>query len=473
MCGSPEPSTRVRDNEGLRAPQQVFRTIRAVGGIDDRFRTRPGGSTGEGLEEALEGANRDAADAPGAAPGAFDAAENQSLAEVFDDPDAGADDETPDGMFDVDEISDDELFRLSYRNTGSNSAGHSALSAFQRSADRFPPLAPEQQLELARVYREGQAAREALEQGRVRKRDIDKARAAVQRAEASMEHLCASCWRLAWLLVREQAEMRFGRDRSADMLPDLMAEANTALVDAVRTFDPARTPQFHTYAARKIRDHLRAVLSREGYMRLAPSWNRVKRMAVTLVPELTTKLGRHPSTEELQDALLARCLLWAEDHLEPDQKELPEAQRQPLRMAKLRKQGMLGAIRRIDEVLAASQSVTSLDAPVGDADGAASLKDLIPDTSTGDDLFDDVEMSELQRTLANALSTLSERERDIVRLRYGFDGEEPWTYAKIAARHDVTAERIRQIEKAALTKLAAPHGQFSALASFLPSMDVD
>ena len=384
--------------------------------------------------------------------------------------DDNGDDTELEGMYDVEELSDTELVNLAYAPVKTTKVTHTALSAFQRSADRFPPLNPEQQLALTDVYHHGRFMAGELEAGRVKgRKDLTAAREAVRQSEIAMEHLCASCWRLEWLLVREQAEMRFGRDRAADMLPDLMAEAHTALVDAVRTFDKSKTPQFHTYAARKVRDHLRAVLSREGFMRLAPSWNRVKRMAVTLVPELTGQLGRNPSTEEVQDALLARCLAWAEDHLSPDQQRLPESQKQVLRMAKLRKQGMLGAVRRIDEVLAASQAVASLDAPVGDADGTSTLKDLITDVDFDDSLFDAVEMGELQRALAGALAALSEREQDIVKLRYGFGVDEPWTYAKIAERHDVTAERIRQIEKSALTKLASPHGQFSSLASFLPS----
>jgi len=401
--------------------------------------------------------------------------QSQQVKKSATDKDVSSEDDTSDdteieGMYDVEELSDAELVTLAYTPVKTSKVVHTALSAFQRAADRFPPLNPEQQLTLTDVYHYGRFMASELDEGRVKgRKELTVAREAVRQSEIAMEHLCASCWRLEWLLVREQAEMRFGRDRAADMLPDLMAEAHTALVDAVRTFDKSKTPQFHTYAARKVRDHLRAVLSREGFMRLAPSWNRVKRMAVTLVPELTGQLGRNPSTEEVQDALLARCLAWAEDHLSPDQQRLPESQKQVLRMAKLRKQGMLGAVRRIDEVLAASQAVASLDAPVGDADGTSTLKDLITDVDYDDSLFDPVEMDELQRALSGALSALSEREQDIVKLRYGFGVDEPWTYSKIAERHDVTAERIRQIEKSALTKLASPHGQFSSLASFLPS----
>jgi RNA polymerase sigma factor (sigma-70 family) len=378
------------------------------------------------------------------------------------------------GNFDIEEYEDAELEVLLYHSESNLKMSGTALSAFQRAADRYPPLTPAQQLEYAAVYREGQNALIMIQKGTLKKKELDKACQKVSESEKAMEYLCASCWRLAWLLVREQADMRFGKDKSAEHLPDLMAEANTALVEAVKFFDPSKTPQFHTYAARRIRDHLRSVLAKEGYMRLAPSWNRVKRMAVTLIPELTTQLGRHPAKAELQEALMDRCLIWAEDHLTEEQKILPETQKQQLRLAKLRKQGMLGAIKRIDEVMTASQAVASLDAPVGDADSGGTLKDLVSNTGSGDSLFDSLEMQELKEAIAQALTLLSPRERDIIELRFGFAGEHEsnWTYAKIAERHDVTAERVRQIEKTALSKLSSPHGQFSALAAFLPNSDI-
>lgn len=360
-----------------------------------------------------------------------------------------------------------------YEKLSSVSAGLSALSAFQKKADRFPPLNNEQQLELAKVYRNSIPYREIIKSGKkLTKREEREAIDFVNKGDAAMEHLCASCWRLAWLLVREQAEKRFGKDRSVDLLPDLMAEANTALVKSVTDFDPNQTPKFHTYAARVIRDHLRAVLSREGYLKLAPSWVRVKRMAVTLIPELTSKFNRSPTTQELQEALLQRCLEWADDHLTDEQRSLPEFERNEARMAKLRKQGMLGAVRDIDEVLIASQPVSSLDAPAGSEAGGTTVGDLLPGQSS-DSMFDSVEYKELQSALVQALNTLSEREREILLLRHGFIDGKDWTYGDIADKYNVTSERIRQIEKTALNKLASPHGQFVSLSSFLPSVRVE
>jgi RNA polymerase primary sigma factor len=387
------------------------------------------------------------------------------------DPDLRTSREDPsgatDGLFELDPArrrDPEEIIARSRR--GSGGANVSALSAFQRAADRFPPLSAEEQLAFIERHREITERLSRLQRSN-RSRDRDRVGELARERDRIVEHVCASCWRLAWVIVREQAEERFGRDRATDLLPDLLSEANFALVKAVHDFDPAQTPKFATYAARVVRDHTRAVLSRDGYMRLAPSWNRVKRMAATRMPELVHMLGRAPTTQELQEDLMKRCIEWAEDHLTDEQKRLPAVQREKLAVAKLRKQGMLGAIRDIEEVLVVSQSVVSLDAVVGD-EGGATLGDTI--IAGGESaLLDRVEMGELHEAIMEALAALTDREREIVLLRYGFDGSEGWTYSAIAERFDVSSERIRQIERGALEKLATPNGAFSAFAGHLRS----
>jgi RNA polymerase sigma factor (sigma-70 family) len=358
----------------------------------------------------------------------------------------------------------DEVVARSRRGSGS---GASAVSAFQRSAERFPPLEPEEQLLLLSRLREITTRIERMEAAN-RARERDRLKELRKEADRIIEHVAASCWKLAWLIVREQAEERFGRDRATDMLPDLLGEANYALVKAVKEFDPSMTPKFATYAARVMRDHTRAVLSRDGYVRLAPSWSRVKRLAATRLPEMTHELGRRPTIEELQKDLTAKCLDWAENHLTEQQKRLPAAQRKKLALAKLRKQGMLGAIRDIEDILVVSQTVVSLDAPLGDEGGGTLGETVAYEDESG--LLDRIELGELHGKIMVSLETiLTEREREIVLLRYGFDGSEGWTYSAIAERFDVSSERIRQIERGALEKLSAAEGGLAGLASYLTS----
>jgi len=379
-------------------------------------------------------------------------------------------DDESSGLFDMPASEDadagrDDVEAVVHRSRRPSGSGASAVSAFQRSADRFPPLDPEQQLALLarhREIRERIARMEAANRARERERLGELQREAAR----IVEHVAASCWKLAWLIVREQAEERFGRDRATEMLPDLLGEANYALVKAVMDFDPTMTPKFSTYAARVIRDHTRAVLSRDGYVRLAPSWGRVKRLAATRLPEMTHELGRRPSIAELQADLTKKCLEWAENHLTEQQQRLPAAQRKKLALAKLRKQGMLGAIRDIEEILVVSQTVVSLDAPLGD-EGGGTLGETVAYEDQGA-LLDRMELGELHNRIVGVLEAhLTEREREIVLLRYGFDGSEGWTYSAIAERFDVSSERIRQIERGALEKLSAADGGLDGLRAYL------
>jgi len=358
----------------------------------------------------------------------------------------------------------EEIVTRSRKGTGS---GANAVSAFQRSAERFAPLSPEEQLLLLARYREISARIERMESAN-RARERDRLKELKKEAANIVEHVAASCWKLAWLIVREQAEERFGRDRATDMLPDLLGEANFALVKAVTDFDPSMTPKFATYAARVIRDHTRAVLSRDGYVRLAPSWSRVKRLAATRVPEMTHELGRRPTIAEIQADLTKKCLEWAENHLTEEQQRLPAAQRKKLGLAKLRKQGMLGAIRDIEDILVVSQTVVSLDAPLGDESGGT-LGETVAYEDQGM-LLDRLERDELhEKTMGMIDGHLTDREREIVLLRYGFDGSEGWTYSAIAERFDVSSERIRQIERGALEKLREIDGGIGGLQAYLES----
>jgi len=372
---------------------------------------------------------------------------------------------SPDDSGDAEAVRPDNVEAVVTRSRRGNNSGASSVSAFQRAADRFPPLEPEEQLLLLARYREIRVRIERMKSAN-RARERDRLKELQKEAERIVEHVAASCWKLAWLIVREQAEERFGRDRATDMLPDLLGEANYALVKAVMDFDPTMTPKFATYAARVIRDHTRAVLSRDGYVRLAPSWGRVKRLAATRLPEMAHELGRRPTIEELQADLTKKCLEWAENHLTEQQQRLPTAQREKLALAKLRKQGMLGAIRDIEEILVVSQSVVSLDAPLGD-EGGSTLGETVA-YEDQDMLLDRLEHAELhERTMGLLDGHLTEREREIVLLRYGFDGSEGWTYAAIAERFDVSSERIRQIERGALEKLREIDGGLGGLQAYL------
>jgi RNA polymerase primary sigma factor len=105
----------------------------------------------------------------------------------------------------------------------------------------------------------------------------------------------------------------------------------------------------------------------------------------------------------------------------------------------------------VDEALDAAVASTSLNQAVGDGDGTE-LGDIIAVAT--EDPFEDADTTMRRETVRRALESLPERERRVLELRFGFDGE-PWTLESIAAELCLTRERVRQIELNALSRLGA------------------
>jgi RNA polymerase primary sigma factor len=342
----------------------------------------------------------------------------------------------------------------------------SALRNWTRAAERYPQLTPEAQNELAADFQAGIAAKEELRTTPSRKRGVREMRRldeAARRGEYAIEYLAAANFRLVHLIANEKAKERWGAEKAIEVLPDLIGEANIALIEAARAFNPAAGPKFPTYAARVVRDRMLAMLTRDHHMRLPPSWNRLKRVASVRQNILTNELGRPPSRGEFEADLLETCLQWAFEHLSDDERKLPKKQRLEKQMDRLRKQGMLGAIEHLDEILLYSMELTELNATIGD-DGA-SLMDMLSDAADAPPGAA-IEVEEMKMAVAEMLTALPARDREIILHRFGFVDGEAWAYQQISELFGVSAERIRQIEKAALDKLRLP-GAASHLQSFL------
>lgn len=358
-----------------------------------------------------------------------------------------------------------------------NLADIPALSAFQRAIGQYPKLSPESQLELVDRIRAGTAAEAELETDTSPRRHRRLTRTAAEGKRAA-EYLAGSNFRLVLLICQEKAQERYGPQWAAEVLPDLVGEANVALVEAINDYDPARCPVFSTYAARIVRDRVQFRLSQDSVVKIAPSWHRLKRIAAVRKPRLELELGREPTLDELRDDLLVQCREWAYNRLSADEQQLPDAEREHLMMAKLRKQGMLGALNSLADVLIAAQPVASLDAKMrsAEASGETQLSDYVSEP-VSDDTFDSAELDALKKSLLAALEELDEREQGIIRMRYGMtvDGSyaKPCTYGQIGAEYNVTAERIRQIEGGILERLATSSSQRDRLAAFFPNLGVD
>jgi RNA polymerase primary sigma factor len=285
------------------------------------------------------------------------------------------------------------------------------IGLYLKEVGRVPLLNAEEEVELAQRIERGRMAREELARGNVSPRRRQELQRLIEDGWAAREHLITANSRL----VISVAKKYMGR--GVPFL-DLIQEGNIGLIRAAKKFDYRRGHKFSTYATWWIRQAVTRAIADQGRTIRVPvhMGDQINKL-LRVQHQLTQRLGRDPSVEELANAL----------EVTP---------------------------QKVENMIQVARRPLSLETPTDDEEDSV-LGDFIqdeevpaPDESATYNL--------LREHLDSVLNSLPPREVRILQLRYGLLDGQAYTLEEVGRKMGVTRERVRQIEAQALSRLRHP-----------------
>jgi RNA polymerase primary sigma factor len=285
------------------------------------------------------------------------------------------------------------------------------ISLYLNEMDRVPLLSRQEEISLSQKMEAGRAAREKMLDFTGNKAEMAALQKRVTEGRYAREHLVKANIRLVVNIAKKY------RRYSSSFL-DLIQAGNVGLIRAVDKFDYTKGNRFSTYATWWIRRSvLRHLNQKERNIRL-PNYLSTKIRKIHKVrKELTLKHSQTPTMDEVGKVL-----------------DMPGEE--------------------VQRLLEYSQHTISLDEPIGE-DGDTYLQNYI-ENKNAPNPFSEVRQHLLSEDVLDALNVLTEREAQILTLRFGLGGARQHTLKELGEIFGITRERIRQIQKGALKKLRNP-----------------
>jgi RNA polymerase primary sigma factor len=284
---------------------------------------------------------------------------------------------------------------------------------YLKEIGRVPLLTAQEEVSLAKRYEAGMLASErlAVEGDRLPREKVAELMVLQHDGALAKRHLVEANLRL----VVSIAKRYVGRGMA---FLDLIQEGNMGLIRAVEKFDYDKGFKFSTYATWWIRQAItRAIADQARTIRIPVHMVETINKLLRIQRQLLQDLGREPTTEEIGK-----------------QMELSS--------------------EKVREIQKISQEPVSLETPIGEEEDSH-LGDFIEDSEAVVPL-ERASFRLLQEQLESVLHTLAEREKDVIRLRFGLVDGQPRTLEEVGKKFGVTRERIRQIESKTLSKLRHP-----------------